>query len=842
MRTRSVALGLLAFLSLIHVTTYAQKPVPYQPGEIQQAIKKLNVLGSAMYIAAHPDDENTRLITYLANEKLVNTAYLSLTRGDGGQNLIGPEIRDLLGVIRTYELLAARDLDGGRQFFTRADDFGYSKTPEETFSIWEKDKVLADAVWAIRVFRPDVLITRFAPAKYGYPTHGHHSASAILAEEAFDAAGDPTMFPEQLKYVDAWQPKRLYWNTSTWFYRRTNTELDTTGKLSYDVGMYSPLLGLSYSELASMSRSQHKSQGFGTSLKRGEEIEWLEYVKGDSASTDLFEDIDLSWNKIEGGEELFVLFTQLYRDFEPSDPAASVPKLLEAYNILNEMPQSYWVTLKKEEVKELIKACAGLYLELTAESPTAIPGNTIKLNAELLNRSTQLMTAKRIQLLPDLTAGGVADTNFSQNLLYNQQHNLTLEATLPESLEAGPPYWLADWFKSAPTEQIQPLIGNPGKNVPPLNAAITIKIRQTELTYVTPIKYRAVDPAKGESYQPVTLVNPYLLKTPTQPVIFNSREPQTIQVTVVAQQDSLSGLVAVVPPGKEWQVSPQTQNVNFSYIGETQTLEFTITPPAPQFVGDVQVFVEDNKTGKRYDLSYHELAYDHIPHQKVLMPASFKVVKLDVKTKGQNIGYIMGAGDEIPQALQAMGYNVTLLEDEDIVNRNLQQFDAVVVGIRAFNTRPSLKNLNKELWHYAEEGGTVVVQYNTSHRLVTEEVAPLPLKLSRDRITDEYAELKVLAPDHPVLNTPNKITNNDLLDWVQERGLYFPAEWDSSFTPIFSGNDKGEEPLEGSLLVAPYGKGHYVYTGLSWFRELPAGVPGAYRIFANIVSLGNEEE
>ncbi len=824
----------------ISVAMLAQAKPNYAPGHIQQQLKKLNVLGAALYIAAHPDDENTRLITYLANEKLVNTAYLSLTRGDGGQNLVGPELRDLLGVIRTHELLEARNLDGGRQFFTRADDFGYSKTPEETFNTWDKEKILADVVWTIRVFRPDVLITRFPPARYGYENHGHHSASAILAEEAFDAAGDPTRFPEQLKYVDVWQPRRLYWNTSSWFYKRQGVELDTTGKLKYDVGAYSPLLGQSYSELAAQSRSMHRSQGFGTALSRGEEIEWLEYVKGDSAQKDLFEGINMSWKKLPGGEELFVLFTEAYRDFNAANPAATVPKLLEAYKVMEQMPATYWVMIKKQELKQVIAACLGLYLEATSDKPTALPGQDVELSFELVNRSTTPVTVENISLFPDLSRER-KDTTVNLKLSNNKKVETKLTARLPAGVEASAPYWLAEWFTNAETDRVQTLIGNPGDNVPPLHAGLLVKIGELTIDYLIPVQYKSTDPAKGEIYQPVSIVNPYLLQVPAQPIIFSNREPKTIKVTVLAEADSLNGTVGIAPPGKEWQVLPARQTIQLDKAGQTQTLEFTITPPNGQFTGDMQVFVEDSASGKRYDLSWYDLKYDHIPYQKILSPARFRVVKLDVQTRGSQIGYVMGAGDEVPEALRAMGYNVTLLEDADITAANLQQYDAVVVGIRAFNTRESLKNLNKQLWAYADSGGTVVVQYNTSHRLVTNEVAPLPIKLSRDRITDEHATMTMLAPEHPVLNTPNKITEPDLNDWVQERGLYFPTEWDSTFTPIFAGNDAGEEPLHGSLLVAPYGKGYYVYTGLSWFREMPAGVPGAYRLFANIVSLGKEE-
>lgn len=812
----------------------------YQPGEIKQALKKLNVLGSVLYLAAHPDDENTRLITYMANEKLMNTAYLSLTRGDGGQNLIGPEMRDLLGVIRTYELLAARNTDGGQQFFTRANDFGYSKTAEETFNTWNKEQVLADVVWTIRKFRPDVIITRFPPEKYNYPTHGHHSASAILAEEAFKAAGDSTMFPEQLKYVDVWQPKRLYWNTSTWFYKRTNTELDTTGKLMYDVGAYSPLLGQSYSEIASESRSQHRSQGFGTSLARGEEIEYLEYVAGEPAKYDLFEGINTSWKKVTGSEALQKLFDQAYNEFLPEEPTAILPILAKAHAVLENMEHSYWRDKKLKELEQVILACSGLYLEATTDNMELLSGGKVTMNMEVVNRTDAAVVLNDIHFFPVMNDSEGYDTTLNYTLKTNEKLSLSSTRILPELLSPSAPYWLAEWFMNAKTEQVQPIIGLPGENMPPVEVTFSVTINGMAIDYRLPLKYKSVDPAKGEDYQPVAVVPPVLFQQPEQVIIFNDQTPKTLSFVVQAQQDELTAEVMLLAPGKEWQITPTAQKVNIEKKGGVATVSFTITPPKTAFTGIMKLKATDLGTGEEYDMAYYDLNYDHIPHQKVLSTASFKVVKLDIEKRGEHIGYIMGAGDEVPQALEAIGYKVTILEDADINADNMAKYDAVVVGVRAFNVRESLKYLNKELWKYAEAGGTVVVQYNTSHRLVTDEVAPLPLTLSRDRITDETAEMKFLAKKHPLLNSPNKITEADMNDWVQERGLYFPTEWDKSFTPIFSGADPGEDQLEGSLLVAPYGEGYYIYTGISWFRELPAGVPGAYRIFANLVSLGNK--
>ncbi len=360
------------------------QPTKPSASDIQLELKKLYSLGSVLYLAAHPDDENTRLIAYLENEALLNTAYLSVTRGDGGQNLIGPEIKEMLGVIRTQELLQARKIDGGQQFFTRAIDFGYSKNPEETLKIWDKEKVLSDVVWVIRKFQPEIIITRFPSDGRG--RHGHHTASAMLAEEAFDAAADPDRFPEQLEFVRPWQVKSLLFNTSWWFYGSPEN-FNSDGMIAIDVGAYNPLLGKSYTEIAAESRSMHKSQGFGSSGTRGAEFEYLEFVKGAKIAESYFKQPIMNWEEIEGGAAIGSLLYKAYEAFNPEQPSVVVPILIEADQMLVNLKDQYWRQVKRKQLKKLLQAALGLYLEAATTEMSATPGETIKIKLEATNRS-----------------------------------------------------------------------------------------------------------------------------------------------------------------------------------------------------------------------------------------------------------------------------------------------------------------------------------------------------------------------------------------------------------------------------------------------------------------------
>jgi LmbE family N-acetylglucosaminyl deacetylase len=832
MKTR---LHLLLFVLFSISLITAQQPKKPTSSEIHESIKKLNFLGSVLYVAAHPDDENTRLISYMSNDVKARTAYLSLTRGDGGQNLVGPEIRELLGVIRTQELLAARGTDGGEQLFTRANDFGYSKHPDETLAIWNKKEVLSDVVLAIRQFQPDVIINRFNH-RTPCTTHGHHTSSAMLSVEAFDLVGDKNAYPKQLSRTNIWQPQRLFFNTSWWFYgsRENFEKADKSNLLAVDTGVYFPSSGLSNPEIAALSRSQHKSQGFGSTGSRGSQIEYIEIIKGDlpTDKTNIFEGIDTSWNRVEGGKAIGDILYAVEKNYDFKNPSASIPELMRAYLAIQNLENTHWKNIKTNEVKNIIAACAGLYLEVTANSNHATAGAVIDLNLEVINRSnskivlSSIINPNGIKIDKNITLDNNTDFDFKETLEIKTDQNVST------------PYWLTKKGTLGMYEvEDNKLIGKP-ETPRGLNITFNLNIQNADISFTKAIVYKTNDPVKGEVYKPFEIIPEVSAKISEKVIILDTDNQRDIEVKVKAGRDNIEGYVQIAHP-KNWSVFPEKQKVIIANKGQEQRLVFTIVPPKEQSEGFLTptVYIGDNV----YTKELIEIDYDHIPFQTVLLPSQSKIVRLDIKKIGQNIGYIEGAGDVVPESLRQIGYNVAILKPEDISVENLKRFDAVVVGIRAYNTVEELKFKQQLLFDYVAQGGNMIVQYNTNRRLKVDQIAPYDLKLSRDRVTDEFADVTLLATNHDVLNVPNKITSKDFEGWTQERGLYFPGEWSSEFTPILSMNDEGETPKTGSLLVAKHGKGHYIYTGLSFFREFPAGVSGAYRLFANILSLGKND-
>jgi LmbE family N-acetylglucosaminyl deacetylase len=823
------------FISLFTITSsQAQQPKKPNASQIFESIKKLNFLGSVLYVAAHPDDENTRLISYMANHVKARTAYLSLTRGDGGQNLIGPEIRELLGVIRTQELLTARNIDGGEQRFTRANDFGYSKHPDETLAIWNKEEVLSDVVLAIRQFKPDVIINRFDHRSPG-STHGHHTSSAMLSLEAFDLTNKNSVYPAQIKDAGVWQAQRVFFNTSWWFYgsQEKFDKADKSKLLNFDIGAYYASSGLSNTEIASLSRSQHKSQGFGNTGTRGSQMEYIELIKGEMPTdpSNIFEGIDTTWNRIAGGNAIGNILYQVEKDFDFTNPSASISELLKAYTLIEKLEDTHWKQIKSEEIKNLIYHCAGLYLEAVAVNNHATANETVHLNLELINRASENVQLKAIQINED------AFVSEEKTLAKNEKLELTKSFTVKENQEVTTPYWLT---KKGTLGMYQvddkSLIGKP-ETPRYFNVTFNLSIHNISISYTKPIVYKTNDPVKGEVYKPFEITPEASAKIVEKVIIFENDNPKEIPVIVRAGRDNLEGFVEIAHP-KDWSVFPEKQKFLIANKGQEQTLIFTIIPPKNQSEGLITPMVHVGE--KTYTKELIEMDYDHIPFQTVLLPSESKIVRLDIQKRGENIAYIEGAGDVVPESLQQIGYNVVTIKPDDINAETLSRFDAVVVGIRAYNTVETLKFKQQALFDFVANGGNMIVQYNTNHRLKTEELAPYSLTLSRDRVTDENAKVTLLKPDHELLNFPNKITETDFEGWTQERGLYFPDKWSKEFTPILSMHDKGESAKKGSLLVAKHGKGYYIYTGLSFFREFPAGVSGAYRLFANMLSIGKE--
>jgi LmbE family N-acetylglucosaminyl deacetylase len=808
-------------LLLFSKVALAQPTVSLNASQIQLALEKLEVLGSVLYVAAHPDDENTRMLAYLANEKKFRTGYLSITRGDGGQNLIGNEQAELLGLIRTQELLAARSIDGAEQFFTRANDFGYSKGPEETLALWGKEAILADVVFVIRKFRPDVILCRFPTTGEG--GHGHHTASAILTLEAFSAAADASRFPEQLQYVSVWQAKRILWNTFRFGGNNTTSE----DQFKFDVGIYNPLLGKGYGEIAAESRTMHKSQAFGSLKNRGEQMEYLKTIGGPAPEKELMDGINTTWSRIAGTEKIQSLITQIQNTYSPRQPAQSVKQLISLYAEIEKISDPYWRDYHLNAVKELIAQCSGLWFEAMPSQVIYAPGDSVELRIQAINRSSNAITLQRIRYLP-------IDTAVNHALSGNQLYTLQRKFVLASTAKISQPYWLQQPHSigayKLPGQQWVGYPGNPDKE--PMT--FTFLIEGKEFTFTRLLQHKYEDPVKGEVYKPMVVAPPVTATFGSDLAVFADKNPKPVKVTVKSFRPNAGGMIRLSAEG--WTITPGQHSFRLSKKEEEQTFTFTITPPANirSTVDTARLSVEMDGLTYRYSLK--NIQYDHIPSITLFPPAELQLVSPDLKMNTRRIGYIKGAGDQIPEILQQMGYEVVMLGEEDISAAGLVSLDAIVLGIRAYNTNEWLKFKNEMLFDYVKSGGILVTQYNTSFDLFTEKLGPFPFKISRGRVTEENAPVTFLNPSHPLLNFPNKISSRDFEGWIQERGLYFLNGVDSNYQKILALNDRGENPLDGSLIVARYGKGKYVYTSLSFFRELPSGVPGAFRLFVNLIS------
>jgi LmbE family N-acetylglucosaminyl deacetylase len=854
--------------------------------ELRQALERLNTLGSAMMIAAHPDDENTALIAYLSRGRQVRTGYLALTRGEGGQNLIGAEQGDELGIIRTQELLAARRIDGGEQFFTRAIDFGFSKTAQETLSKWPRDQVLGDIVWNIRRFRPDVIILRFS----GTPRdgHGHHQTSAILGREAYTAAADPTKFPEQLKYVQPWQAHRLMMNVAAFNQQQEREAAQAKDRLEIDLGAYSPELGYSYGEIAGMSRSQHRSQGMGTAERKGAQKNYFETLAGDIARKDIFEGVDLTWNRLPGGAPVGMVMKQALDQFVPARPEELLPALAKARPMIASIAASTKDPLAERKLRELDETmvlASGLWLEAQADRYSVTPGSAFKVNIEaVLRRPVQVaLTGARLTGMEGAPALNLAPVILANN----QPQRYSVNVKVPDTEPYSQPYWL-QLPKDGPMYRVADpqLIGNP-ENKPVLEAHFSVRIAGTDLDLVRPVEHRYVDRVYGELLQPLAVVPPVAVELSEHALVFADSKPRQIEVPIRSNSGKQSGDVHLeVPEG--WHAEPASRHFELSFTGEQTMAVFEITAPGQNARGTVKAVAAVG--GRMVSQGTEIISYPHFPVQTLFPPAEASLVRADIKLLSKNIGYVMGAGDEVPKALRQIGAEVTLLSSEDLARGNLARFDAIVTGVRAWNVRPDLRANYQRLFDYVSNGGTMVVQYNTPEGVpqqgqqgqgqqgqgqpgqgqpgqgqaqvdnqapgpgggppgtgpavdttTLEHIGPYPIHTSRDRVTMEDAPVVFPNPNLSVLRVPNLITVADFDDWVQERGLNFPDHWDSRYESVLESHDTGDKELPGGTLYTKYGKGVYIFTAYDWFRELPAGVPGAYRVFANFLSAGKAQ-
>ena len=805
---------------------------------IEQNLKKLDVLGSVLYVAAHPDDENTRLLAYLAQEEHYRTGYLSLTRGDGGQNLLGNDQGELLGLIRTQELLAARKVDGAEQFFTRANDFGFSKGPDETLRIWDKEKVLSDVVWVIRKFRPDVIICRFPTTGEG--GHGHHTASAILAQEAFKAAADPNRFPEQLKYVQTWQAKRLLWNTFN--FGTVNTT--STDQFNINVGVYNPILGEGYGEMAAESRSNHKTQGFGSPRQRGDAYEYFKTILGDAPQTDLMDDINTSWTRVKGGESIADGVGKIRRDFDIDHPEKSVPALLKLHEKVANVPDEYWQKQKTKELNDLIAACAGLWFEAYTAAPEYALGDQMNIRSQVISRYGLNIALDKLTVLQHPEASGSDSGLFIEPMarfaLKVENKDKTIPGNALQTYSADciaskitQPYWLESPH-SIGTYQINNdgNVGNP-ENTDAPTVEFEFLVDGVSLQYERKLVYKYADQIRGDVYQPVEITPPVTANIRDKNYIFNSTLPQTVQITLNSFTKS-TGSVRIKPIAG-WKVEPDKIDFDGKNKGDEWSAAFTVSPVSnhPQ-VTTLQAIVTAN--GKDFSMGIQHIKYEHIPYLTLFPPSQAKLIDLDLKIAGKKIGYIPGAGDLVPDALKQVGYDVHILSENEIVNGDLSGYDAIVTGVRAYNVNQRLAVEQPKLLDYVKNGGNLLVQYNNNAGLVTKNIGPYPFTVVNRRVTDEEAKVTVVDPQSPVLNYPNVITDDDFNGWVQERGLYYVSDINSKYSAPLKMKDPGESENNGSLIVGNYGQGRFVYTSLAFFRQLPAGVPGAYRLFVNLLS------
>ena len=822
-----VLFGMAVAMSLgLSSTAHAQPPRQPHAGEIAAGVRRLGVVGSVLYVAAHPDDENTRLLAYLAGGRGLRAGYLSMTRGDGGQNLIGTEQDELLGLIRTHELLAARRIDGAEQLFTRARDFGYSKSADETLRIWGRDEVLADVVLAIRRFQPEVIITRFTTKP---PNHGHHTASALLAEEAFTAAADPTRYPEQLGALKPWKADRLLNNVSTW---NLKPDADMSAYLRLDVGGYDPLLGRSWGEVSAESRSQHKSQGFGVPADRGTQWEYFAPLAGTQPKSDVFEGLEFSWRRWSGTEQVVRAIDEAVSGFDARAPHRSIPALLRVHEALSALPEDNpWKALKLRETEALVAACAGLFLEARAAEATAVPGSQVSLNLVAVNRSPAALRLVEVTLPGGVSVAGA-------ELADNKPFKLSKPVELPADARISTPYWL----RQPPAgglytlaEQDRALVGRP-EGEPALTVKFIYEVGGKRFTVVRPVVYAWTDPVRGELYRAFEIVPAVTATLERDVLMFPNGTTQPVSVVLAAGRADAAGKVRLeVPQG--WRVEPAEVPFQLATRGDERTVRFQVTPlKGTDQRGRLRVVVDSG--GRSESWRIRTVTHEHIPPQTVRQPSEATLVPFTLATKVRRLGYIPGPGDRVVESLAAVGYEVTVLPEERLGSEKLERFEAILVGVRAFNANPRLALHHERLMRYVEQGGRLLVQYNTNSRVgpLNASLGPYPLEIGRERVTDETAAMTPVDPKHPLLKGPNRLGAADFEGWVQERGLYFASKWDERYQPVFAMNDPGEEPLRGGLLVARHGKGTFVYTGLAFFRQLPAGVPGAYRLLANLLA------
>ncbi|HSJ69964.1 MAG TPA: PIG-L family deacetylase [Anditalea sp.] len=807
---------------LIHTFVLASPPDDkYSSAEIYHQLLKLKETKRVLYIAAHPDDENTRLISYLGNEELAEIAYLSLTRGDGGQNLIGKELGQELGMIRTQELLKARQIDRGRQFFTRAIDFGFSKHPEETFNNWDKDKLLSDVVWVIRKFQPDIIITRFNTEPGG--THGHHTSSALLAGEAFNMAADPAAYSDQLQFVTPWETKRIFWNAYSWGGDYEPQE----GKLyhQFPVGKFNSLLGMSYSQMAADSRTMHKSQGFGATAQIGQSNDFIQLVDGEKFKDNPFEEVQNRWESLQNGKAIVQKINSLLSSFNHIDPSQNIAALLSIKKDLDAIvSKEGWVKEKQLHIDEIILNALGIIAEFNANKELSYPGEEFKTQFVFNNPSSKEV---------NLVDFSILDKSLSLDMMSNDNdpYKKEITITLPKDYPISQPYWIEeDHDGNLFNITNQQAIGRPF-NEPSVSGVLSLEIDKQLVRMDLPLMYKFNDQVDGEVKQPFTITPEIYVHVKKSNLFIVSGNPNQIEVEVGFYGDMQEGkLIFEGLTEKEYKVLHNRTDTAKSK--KFFTVEVYGAESGREKIGVKAIY--KLKDGREYDRDIKRIKYKHIPNLSYFPLSRFNVLNLDLKMTAQRIGYIPGAGDDVPEVLKELGYDVTLLENGNLDINNLKNFTTIITGIRAFNVNENLANNMDQLLNFVDQGGNMIVQYNTSSPLLTSQLGPYNIRLSRDRVTVEDSPVQ-LDNNHSIFSEPNRIKEADFENWIQERGLYFPGEWDKRYQTPLTLNEPGESPKEGSLLISTYGEGSYSYSGISWFRLLPAGIPGAIKLFVNLI-------
>ncbi|KEO74022.1 PIG-L family deacetylase [Anditalea andensis] len=811
------------FAFLLVNTTILASPTnePKSSAEIYHQVLKLKETKRVLYVAAHPDDENTRLISFLGNEIKAEVAYLSLTRGDGGQNLIGKELGIELGMIRTQELLKARQIDRGRQFFSRAIDFGFSKHPEETFKNWEKDKLLNDVVWVIRTFQPDIIITRFNTEPGS--THGHHTGSAILAGEAFSLAADSSAYPGHLPYTTPWQSKRIFWNAYNWGGAYEPEE----GKLyhQYPVGNFNSLLGMSYSQMAADSRTMHKSQGFGSTAQIGNSEDYLQMVAGERFTSDPFEGVQNRWESIKNGKVIEGKIDRLLDTFDHRIPSQNIPQLISIKKELDKINlKEAWIIEKQSLIDEIILNAMGIIAEFNSNKELSYPGEVFKTQLIFNNPSSKELKLIDFSILDKTIPIDIDSKN-------NQTYKRDINITLPKDYPISQPYWLEDendgnLFKISN----QQAIGKPF-NEPAVAGVLNVEIEKQLLRIDLPLKYKYNDPIDGEVNQPFTIIPEVSVKVKKNNLFLIKGQSNHIEIEVGFQGDVHEGNI-IIDGLKDSEYKVVDQRTDEDKAKKIFTVEVFGKNDNAEKIQAKAIYVLND--GISYDQDIRRIKYKHIPNLTHFPASQFNILNLDITLSAQRIGYIPGAGDEVPEVLKELGYEVTYLEEGSLQLNNLKSFSTIITGIRAFNVNEDLANHMDQLLKYVHEGGNLIVQYNTSSPLLTSRLGPYDITLSRDRVTVEDSPVEI-EKGHSLFSEPNQISDADFDNWVQERGLYFPGEWDERYNTPLTLHEPGESSKEGSLLISNYGEGTYSYSGLSWFRLLPAGVPGAIKLFVNLI-------